>query len=49
MIYLTLQESDPADENVQVKVITESQIKSLPAGSIVVDMHDLRYDRLPVP
>ena len=49
MIYLTLQESDPADENVQVKVITESEIKSLPAGSIVVDMHDLRYDRLPVP
>ncbi len=49
MVYLTLQESDPADENVQVKIITASEIKNLPAGSVVVDMDDLKYEQLALP
>jgi len=46
MVYLTLQQSDPADKNVQVQVIQESDIQNLPAGSIVIDMHKLRSERL---
>ena len=49
MVYLTLQQSDSADENVQVQVISESAITTLPKGSIVVDMHGLQYDRLILP
>ena len=49
MVYLVLQQSDPADENVQVQLISESAITTLPKGSIVVDMHDLRFDRLILP
>jgi hypothetical protein len=46
MVYLTLQQSDPADKYVQVQVIQESDIKNLPTGSIVIDMHKLRSERL---
>jgi hypothetical protein len=46
MVYLTLQQIDPADKNVQVQVIQESNIANLPPGSIVIDMHKLRSERL---
>ena len=45
MVYLTLQETDPADEHVQVRVITEDQIKDLPPGAIVIDMRKLKDER----
>ncbi|MGO8948185.1 MAG: hypothetical protein ACLQUY_11075 [Ktedonobacterales bacterium] len=46
MVYLALQETDPADEHVQVRVITEDAIKNLPAGSIVIDMSKLKDARV---
>ena len=45
MVYLTLQETDPADEHVQVRVITEDQVKDLPPGTIVIDMRKLKDER----
>ncbi len=44
MVYLTLQQSDPADKTVTVMIITASDSKNLPAGSFVVDMRSLRYE-----
>ncbi len=49
MVYLALQEIDPADDHVLVKVISEDSIKNLPTGSVVVNMQDLQNERSVMP